>query len=83
MSLYEGVYQATVAEDGGPSLRSLAHWQPSNVIQCCCKSRSATMLDEEADADLDNEPSFERPQEFPTVPLEELALTFCHFRITL
>jgi hypothetical protein len=41
------------------------------------------MLDEEADADLDNEPSFERPQEFPTVPLEELALTFCHFRIKL
>ena len=38
------------------------------------------MLDEEADADLDNEPSFERPQEFTTVPQEELALTFCHFR---
>jgi hypothetical protein len=50
------------------SFRSLAHWQPSNVIQCYCKSRSATMFAEEADADLDNESSFERPQEFPTVP---------------
>jgi len=78
--LHEGVYQATLARRRWTFLCVL--WHTGNramllrALQCCCKSRSVTMLDEEADADLDNAASFERPQEFPTVPPEELALTF-------